>query len=120
MATAYSTNPQPYILKEDREKDEEHQSVFQLKGLTNEQWDNLVPKMWGKNTESINLLGSSATKIVKMILKGWDNFKDENGDDIEFSQKMSDNLNRLSAGMRMEFALEAINRQQLTEDESKN
>lgn len=120
MATAYSLEPQPYVLEEDKDKEEHDQTVFMLKNLSHDEWDVLVPSITGGDGGSLSLMGSSATKILKKTMKGWENFNDSDGNPIEWSQNMKTNLNRLSAGQRMELAMEAIRRQQLTQGEEKN
>jgi len=120
MATAYSIKPRPFVLEEDRDKPEEEQTVFQLKGLTQDEWDAVIPLIGGKNADSITLLGSTASKICRYTLGGWDNLKDEEGEIVPFSKKMKDNLNHLSAGQRMEIAVEALNRNQLNKEDEKN
>jgi len=120
MAIAFTIGPHPYIPKSDRDLPEEDQTVFHLKNLTQEQWDK-VCHHWARGGEGYTLLGPTATKILKMVLTGWDNYCDADGNPVPFNpHDMKANLNALSAGLRTELAGEVLDRNELTETESKN
>ena len=119
MAIAYSIGPFPFIAREDKDLPEELKTVFQLKNLTQDQWDRLAPQL-GKGN-AFEFTGPIATKIVKMVLAGWENFNDMDGNSVEYNgSNPKANLNYLSAGLRVQIANEAIRRNELTDDESKN
>jgi len=120
MAIAYTLGPHPYILKRDKDLPEEEQTTFQLKNRTQEQWDHICPS-WASTGTGYTLLGSTATKILKKVLAGWENYLDKDGNEIPYqASNMKANLNALNAGMRMELAGEVLDRNELTDTESKN
>jgi len=120
MAIAFSLEPEPYVPKEDRDKDATEQTTFWLGNLSHQQWGRLMTRIGGKDGDSINLIGSAASDILRDTLTGWDNLRDKQGREITFEKGMDRNLNRLPAGLRMELAMEVINRNNLTETDEKN
>lgn len=118
MVRAMSLDPEPYIPEDDRNADE--QTTFYLKNLSHQKWGVLMRQIGGKDGDAINLCGNSASEILKATLTGWDNFLDGNGTPVPFDSNMDKNLNRLSAGLRMELALEIINRNQMSKETEKN
>jgi hypothetical protein len=119
MVIAYTLGPFPFVPREDVNEKEEDQTRFLLKNLTREQWDRIIPMM-GKD-DMLTFTGAVASKITGWVLAGWENYNDASGDPVPFDpQNMKKNLNNLSAGIRVQIANEAIRRNQLTEDDSKN
>lgn len=132
MAIAFSLEPEPYVPKEDREKDENGEykkderdrTTFWLGNLSHQQWGRLMNRIGGKDGDTINLIGSAASDILRDTLTGWDNFRDAQGREITFllhgGKNMDKNLDRIPAGLRMELAMEVIHRNKLTETDEKN
>lgn len=124
MAIAFSLEPEAYVPKEDREKEAEERTTFWLGNLSHQQWGRLMGRIGGKDGDSINLLGSAASDILRDTLTGWENFRDKEGREITFlphgGKNQDKNLDRMPAGLRMELAMEVIHRNRLTEDDEKN
>ena len=99
---------------------EEERAVFYLKNMSHQKWSTLMRQIGGKDGDAINLCGSSSSEILKYTLTGWDNFLDPAGVPVPFEKNMDKNLNRIPAGLRMELALEVINRNKMTEELEKN
>jgi len=121
MVIAYTPGPFPFVIEEDLALPEDERTTFFLKNLSQEQWDKLIPTIAGREGEAINLMGAAATKICKLTLVNWENYRDAEGEEIPFEHgNMKANLNHLSAATRMKIAVEALNRNQLTENDEKN
>jgi hypothetical protein len=121
MVIAYTEGPFPFVPREDEGAKEEEQTRFMLKNLTREQWDRLMPLLSKSSENPMEFTGPIASKITGFVLAGWENYCDRDGEPVPFTPgDQKANLNKLSAGMRVQIANEAIRRNELTEDDSKN
>jgi len=120
MARALSLDPEPYVPKADESLPEAERTTFYMKNLSHQKWGALMRDIGGKDGDSINLAGTAASEILKTSLTGWDNFLDGWGNPIAWEKSIDANLNRIPAGLRMELALEVINRNGVSEALEKN
>jgi len=121
-----------YVLVEDRKSPVEKQTVFELKVLTSLELAKVEDGMSFSVTRNeqgepsageVNVKGGSKTlSILHAGLAGWRNFKDENGNEVEFkkSEGYYKNLDYLKPGWRRELANAITEGNRVTETDSKN
>lgn len=117
-----------YVLEEDRERPEDERTTFLLATLDYEAHREIHDKALGTTRGGISegsleiRQGSAIDKILRCGLRGWRNFKDTDGHDVEFKtetvhvfagkkriQPTTETLGRLSQQWCVELA-EAIQR----------
>lgn len=101
-----------YVPLDDRES--ENKTTFRLRSLTTTQ------KM--EVTDAINNGTGSAVywKLVRHGLLGWDNFNDDDGKPVPFSESMNENIERLTPSLLIEIGMEILRASALTDAERKN
>lgn len=119
-----------YILECDRKKEKEDQTVFELRWLTAQELarledGSLTSIMSKENRPEFQIhSGSMQIKTLQIGLVGWRNFRDKDGNEIDFKQRndqcAKENLDYLHPQWRRELVEAITEMNQITEDETKN
>jgi len=123
MAVSLNLNKVPYILECDKDQPVEKQTTFYIKPLSAKQSASLQDSMKFSGSgegASMTNIGSNTLEMVKIGLVGWENFKDEVGNEIKFLKDMDANLDRLAVSYRYELAGKIMELSNLSEPEAKN
>ncbi len=118
------SKPFDYVLREDRDKPngDPHKTVFHLKVLTpseNAQIEDNSAVMDASGQMRV-LNGYATYEALQQGLKGWQNLRDVNGEEVEFPSNIGKAISYLRPAHRRELAEAITEGNQLTEDESKN
>jgi len=96
----------PYVSKLEKDTPKEDQTTWMLQPLN------------GLQRMEISSMGfTDYTAALMLGLVGWENFKDENGVEMEFT---TENMKRVPALYLQDIALELIKRSDLDEEKIKN
>lgn len=111
-----------YVLTEDRSLPAEQQTVFKLKVLSARELARLEDSVsvMDKNGNWQVKVGTKVLEILSCGLKGWANFKHQNGNLVIFSGASEDSFDRLRPEWRRELADAITEQANLSEDEIKN
>lgn len=120
-----------YVLECDRDKPREEQTRFKVRWLTYKEQvkieDNIVSSRIGRKGEDSEMRiasGSAERDILKAGLVGWENFKDEHGQEVEFKRRgdqvTDECLDRLHTDWRKEIANFITDQGKISKDEEKN
>jgi len=124
MAKLYGIKPdeeRPYVPKICRDEDEADQPVFLLKFLTVREHSDIQDELFsssgfGKKRQEKFLLGKQTWLTLRTGLRGWQNFKHEDGTAVEWEDPsagrdvedknriMDKNLNKIQPDIRAEMA----------------
>jgi len=85
---------QKYICKDDRDLPVEEQTIFTLRRIPLPKLAKIEDELYkatgiGKRREEKIRTGNNQMKILQEGLAGWENFKDEDGEDIPFSNDVN-------------------------------
>jgi hypothetical protein len=107
-----------HVLFSDRQLPEEKQPVFYFRYLTSRQYRNFdVHRKEFSTAENSEDVISAALKVLEMVLVGWKNVKNENGEDIEFDIAKTEDIGSLVE--IVELASMAISQEPTPEDKKK-
>lgn len=97
----------PYVSKLEKDKPKEEQTTWMLQPLNGLQHMQVSSGVFGVDYSGALAVG----------LTGWENFKDENGVEIEFS---NENISRVPALYLQDIALEILKRSEMKDEKVKN
>lgn len=128
MAIAVDPNKiVPYVLKEDRHLPPDQQTIWKTKILTARQHAHLQDYAVQANSTDSSMFvksGSTVLETIKMGLYGWENFKDENGKEVEWRIKdgipLDENFDRMQPRWRQEISKFISERNTLSAEQIKN
>lgn len=122
-----------YVSKNDPDK--ENPTVFHLKNLDASDQARIEDSLatgkapvGGSRDEDVRIEVSSGTNVLRILnagLDGWENFKDENGNEVEFikdgrGKPKSDMFNYLPPSLRRELSNAITEGNTLSEEQEKN
>lgn len=116
-----------YVLKEERGS--ENPTIFKLKVLTARELaeieDSVSSFFSGKGEVELRIRpGTEILQILKRGLRGWENFKDDKGNNIPFRENNAvpreDNFDRIRPEWRRELANAITEMLTMSEEEEKN
>lgn len=116
-----------YVLEDDRKLPVEERTVFKLRGLTVAEEarvaDSMISSVPGQDELSFRS-GTHQLTVLRFGLRGWSNFKDSSGSDVEFEltsrhpRHITDEaLDRLLPKYRIELVNAIMERGTITEAE---
>lgn len=116
-----------YILKRERSLPIEQQTIFHLKVLTARELAGIEDNVSRINTADGSMTvktGSTILDTLKKGLRGWENFKDAQGNAVLYRENngvpRDDNFDRLLPADRRELANAITEQNRLTEEQIKN
>ena len=109
-----------YILKRDRNKPEEEQTIFYLRAMTASQYDQIIDLGADPKTKPSEV----NYKILRFGLLNWENLKNQSGEMIEAKKEgnfiKKESLDLLPFSVRQELIEQIMELAQLSEEAEKN
>lgn len=109
MAIALTRKTIDYILESERQLDKSQQTIFKIKPLSAKQYAKIQDSMRFHRKEdgeqNIENLGTYTYEVLIYGLAGWENFLDQEGNQVKFNSKSYDeNIDCLPLDIRFELA----------------
>lgn len=130
MAVALTITPFDYVLKDDRNRPPEEQTVFRLRPLHAKEKQEVERTEWkaaGGEALMVSDRTGLAIRILNCGLLGWSNLRDAEGNEVEFAEVKENNrrilpshiLDRITPWLT-ELANAVYERTELSEEQKKN